>query len=106
MFNVEMTISIFQRLENRLNELLTTSIRGSESAFKWTDVHAGDYAIFVYVDGPHCDLDCSNRDAKTCQNCPHTMLNFTLVEDKFTKPYSFWNFLANIGKTLSILLLG
>uniref|UniRef100_A0A914D066 SEFIR domain-containing protein n=1 Tax=Acrobeloides nanus TaxID=290746 RepID=A0A914D066_9BILA len=105
MFHVEMTISIFQRLENRLKELLTTSILGSESAFKWTDVHAGDYTIFVYVDGPHCDLDCGNRDAKTCQNCPHTMLNFTLVEDKFTKPYSFWNFLANIGKLLAIVLL-
>ncbi|KAK0396119.1 hypothetical protein QR680_001573 [Steinernema hermaphroditum] len=70
----EISVIIYKQIGETLQFAWTQVIRKPHTGFKWKDVNEGSYTLFVYVDRHDCDGT----------YCPHTHINFTVSEDKFT----------------------
>ncbi|KAI6239492.1 hypothetical protein M3Y99_00567000 [Aphelenchoides fujianensis] len=87
-------------------------VRLPQTGFKWTELDAGRYLIFGYVQLSHCRLSCdrdrANDEAaseRKCVACPHTALNFTLHEAKHTAGWKRRAALANAAFVTLVVLL-
>ncbi|KAI6181673.1 SEFIR domain-containing protein [Aphelenchoides besseyi] len=96
------------------------TVRLPRTGFKWTDLDAGSYLIYAYVQSAHCRLICNSNgehkeDAENsrfaastehrCVVCPHTSLNFTIPVDKHTSEWKRQNTLTHLGLVSGIVLL-
>uniref|UniRef100_A0A1I7ZEX4 SEFIR domain-containing protein n=1 Tax=Steinernema glaseri TaxID=37863 RepID=A0A1I7ZEX4_9BILA len=72
----KINVTIYKQISDSmlLQFAWTQVIKKPHTGFKWKDVTQGSYTVFVYVDRHDCDGT----------DCPHTSMNFTVYEDKFT----------------------
>lgn len=107
------TVAVFERSVNgdATHFLLSERIATPNNGFKWENVAAGDYLIFVYVNRFDCQLNCGAEssaafDDPTCKICPHTVLNFTVLENKFSVSYQRSYALMGFLKAVVIAVFG
>ncbi|KAI1728573.1 SEFIR domain-containing protein [Ditylenchus destructor] len=115
--HVFLTVMIFERNFNSQDThlLLTRRIVPSHNGFKWENVPAGEYLVFMFVEGFNCYLNCTSatpnlpplyeRFTVGCKICPHTFLNFTLAEDKFTPEWEKSSKFIGVAKSVASAIL-
>lgn len=83
----------------------TVSLPSTGSKFQNLD--QGEYLVVAYIKRHHCKLHCDEKTHSevACEVCPHTMLNFTLEEDKYTEAWKKVQPFIGIGKVLLIILI-
>lgn len=98
--SLKITVSIYRLVENTLKEIHTEPIPGPKDFYKWTNIHAGEYSIYVYLDRHDCELDCTGQNSGFCNICNYTVLNITVPEDRFLKPYGMLNAISSVVSVL------
>ncbi|CAK5045118.1 unnamed protein product [Meloidogyne enterolobii] len=73
----------------------------------WKNVDSGKYILYAFLDNNQCELVCDKNSfvGKNCIECPHTALNFTLFESKYSNEWKRRKTLILISKYAVILLL-
>ncbi|KAL7076871.1 hypothetical protein ACQ4LE_003696 [Meloidogyne hapla] len=73
----------------------------------WKNVDFGKYILYAFLDNNQCELVCDENSiaGKNCINCPHTVLNFTLFESKYSNDWKRRKTLILISTYVVILLL-
>lgn len=100
-----MTFTIYEKHDASSKFVFTEILNAPNSGFKWTNVPAGNYSVFVYVNRHDCSLLCGDGDSG-CIICPHTMVKFSIVKDKYTTTWRNLRSVANFAKVLALTLLG
>uniref|UniRef100_A0A9J2PAX8 Small ribosomal subunit protein bS16m n=1 Tax=Ascaris lumbricoides TaxID=6252 RepID=A0A9J2PAX8_ASCLU len=101
----QMTFTIYEKRDTSNKFVFTEILDAPNSGFKWTNVPAGNYSAFVYVNRHDCSLLCSDGDSG-CIICPHTMVKFSIIKDKYTTAWRNLRSVANFAKVLALALLG
>ncbi|KAI6174702.1 hypothetical protein M3Y97_01019700 [Aphelenchoides bicaudatus] len=107
-----------QNAEGLIHYIRDEIVRLPSTGFKWTDMNAGSYIIYAYVQRAHCRLICSDSSTQKseehynspsapsaiCTTCPYTMLNFTIKENKYTTSWNRTQTLITFVKVTAIVI--
>uniref|UniRef100_A0A915DY58 Uncharacterized protein n=1 Tax=Ditylenchus dipsaci TaxID=166011 RepID=A0A915DY58_9BILA len=114
-FHNYISIVIFERspVDEKTHMLLAKKIGLSQNGFRWENVAAGEYLVYAFVEKINCQLSCESSSftensglSGGCKICPHTSINFTLVEDRFTPEWRQNTRVMGIAKAIGIGIFG
>lgn len=100
----EMTVILYIREDRGWQELSTDIIEEPNSGVMKDNLDAGNYTAYVFVRRHDCHYPCP--DSGICDLCPHTSINFTLVDAKFTPSWRALRLVVGAAKYLAIALIG
>lgn len=109
---LEVNLNLYRRLGDSTSLLAKQVVALPSTGFKFQNLELGEYLVVAYVKRHHCQLQCEEQaqaqsaGAPACEVCPHTMLNFTLSENKFTEAWKRLHPLVNAGRVLVFVLIG
>lgn len=114
----QISIATFKRFadDSRTEFFRMEHIFAPKTGFRLENVPIGEYLIFVFVDRPDCKFSCSDNTQyipvklspadSECKICPYTMLNFTILEDKFTKEWLEKKAISRLIKDVILAIFG
>lgn len=107
-----MSIAIFRRFvdDSKTEFIRLIHISFPKTGFLWENVPEGNYLISVYVDRPDCQFSCADNSKLNstfgCKICPHTMLNFSIFENKYTEEWLRSTAITSFVKAIVIAIFG
>uniref|UniRef100_A0A914VYF1 SEFIR domain-containing protein n=1 Tax=Plectus sambesii TaxID=2011161 RepID=A0A914VYF1_9BILA len=106
MFVKKLTAHLFRKTTptGSFETVSIESITLPDTGIKFENVASGSYVLFLYVERHDCSLHCEG-DSR-CRICPHTSLNFTLTENRYTTQWHTWNVFVSVVKYVAFAAMG
>ncbi|CAD5214647.1 unnamed protein product [Bursaphelenchus xylophilus] len=94
---LEMNLNLYSKDGDKTKLVRREVVKASATGLKVQNLEKGEYLVVGYVKRHNCQLHCNKEDG--CEVCHHTMLNFTLTEDKFTPAWRRVRPLVNAARS-------